>query len=205
MLRHRQPSPRLWVYVAAAFLAGVFFSHLLLPSGSKPTGVSWQELEKRRVENQQMANLDEGQKGIAGTGSHKKRTACSNRRPGELPVSEKHGFVSCKSRSQLPLTIPLLSWIDSIFLSITLSQEMAVCALRLSYICIHLSSNHSPAHEDSLHRNQICKQTPSPAHDCSETRLSGRDRMQTGFHKPTAKQAYNYRMRREAPPQDLVP
>ena len=73
MIRHRQPSPRLWVYVAAAFLAGVFFSRLLLPSGSKPVGVSWQELEKKRVEHQQMANLDEGQKGIAGTGGHKKR------------------------------------------------------------------------------------------------------------------------------------
>jgi hypothetical protein len=71
MLRQRQSSSRPWLYAAAAFLAGVLFSYTLLPRGGQAVGVSWQELERRRVDNQQI--LDEGQMVIAASGKHKKK------------------------------------------------------------------------------------------------------------------------------------
>jgi len=71
MLRQHQSRPKLWVYVGVAFLAGVLCSYILLPRGSQSVGMSWQELERRRVENQQI--LDEGQREMAGKGKHKKK------------------------------------------------------------------------------------------------------------------------------------
>lgn len=71
MLRHRQSGSRLWMYVVAAFLAGVLFSYIILPRGGQSVGNSWQELERRRVDDQQI--LNEGQMEIAASGKHKKK------------------------------------------------------------------------------------------------------------------------------------
>lgn len=60
MQRQRHSQPRRWLYIGVSFLAGAIIT-LILISGKRETGVSWQDLKKQReVLSQQSLTKEHG-------------------------------------------------------------------------------------------------------------------------------------------------